>query len=223
MSVKHRKYHWSCGRRHAEQGFDDDDAPECGCVPCANFVVCGESARAPYRRSPRTLRGGGVSGTAAFGHSCIQNEFPVFSVRAATAADQDCPVCFEAAATVVDHPSGCGHTTCVECFKRMWKTETRLVPHPEEFGYQRGSGPYAKDSHRRAFLRWQFTRNGRYRSAQYRQWLWTLVDVQVAAHEERDEREQTNSTACPLCRAPWQAAAEENVHRPRSPDHHLSI
>jgi hypothetical protein len=64
----------------------------------------------------------------------------VFHIRPRSAGDNMCPTCCcVTSSTVVEHPSGCGHTTCVACIRKMQEPADAADaddPQPESFGMQ---------------------------------------------------------------------------------------
>lgn len=103
------------------------DGTKCGCVKCPNFEVC-ETWASPMYFSCCNGRCGRCDST--FAKNLVICNRP-----------DDCSICLEHKSVLVAHPSGCGHATCIDCFKEAWWPEE--AAENEDFDWGARADPQA--------------------------------------------------------------------------------
>ena len=98
---------------HGDKGYVDDpcayDGTKCGCVKCPNFELC-EVWAPPVDLSCSHSR-------------CLNCDISFGKNLVICSNAEDCPICLEVKPVFVEHPAGCKHAVCIDCFKELWWPE----------------------------------------------------------------------------------------------------
>ena len=105
------------------------DGSKCGCLRCPNFEYCAIWIPPKYLDSHD---GRCPDCNASFRKNLVFRD-----------SGEECPICLEGNlfnGRMVDHPSGCGHATCIDCFKFQWDPPSPPDIPPENYGFKASCG-----------------------------------------------------------------------------------
>lgn len=160
----------------------------CGCQKCPNFEFCQEWGSP----SVYALLHNGRCG------NCNMNFRKDLTFRDSRPGDE-CPICLDRGPRFVEHPSGCGHAVCLECFALQWKYPEPNPIAPEAYGFRSlCEAPWYTCTATLCACKLSMSLWKLSHPAKHQQWV-EAEDALDAAYE-RSIAERADPARCPVCR-----------------------